>query len=228
MAISKVESGKGYALYDDETILLKGVRLSFPHIVTTYNENSGSYGFKLMVPKEQTEMIGFLKKEIRKKFEELKVKKLPFDKLFMRDGDDSERESENGYYVLSGNSKRPLTALDRNGHIMDDHDEIVDTFYSGCYVNAVIKLWAQNSKEFGKRVNANANAVQFVRDGEVIGVKFDAKQYDWDNYDEEEDRTPPKSRKSRLEEEEDELPAKHKRKPPKSREYEDEEDDDFM
>jgi hypothetical protein len=39
--------------------------------------------------------------------------------------------------------------------------------YSGCYVNAVIELWAQDNK-FGKRINASLMGVQFLRDGQRL------------------------------------------------------------
>ncbi len=59
--------------------------------------------------------------------------------------------------------------------------------YSGCYVNATLTLWAQDN-EFGKRVNANLRAVQFVRNGEAFGVapvdaddEFDEVQVDDDD-----------------------------------------------
>lgn len=60
------------------------------------------------------------------------------------------------------------------------------TVYSGCYVNATITLWAQDN-EYGKRVNANLRAVQFVRNGAAFGVapvdaddEFDEVQVDDD------------------------------------------------
>ena len=37
--------------------------------------------------------------------------------------------------------------------------------YSGCYGNAKITIWAQDN-EWGQRLNAELNGVQFVRDGE--------------------------------------------------------------
>ncbi len=56
--------------------------------------------------------------------------------------------------------------------------------YSGCYVNATITLWAQDN-EFGKRVNANLRAVQYVSKGDAFGVapvdaddEFDEVQVD--------------------------------------------------
>jgi hypothetical protein len=40
--------------------------------------------------------------------------------------------------------------------------------YSGCYVNCIIELWAQNNA-YGKRINANLLAVQFYKDGQPFG-----------------------------------------------------------
>ncbi len=37
--------------------------------------------------------------------------------------------------------------------------------YAGCYVNASIDIWAQDS-QYGKRVNAGLRGVQFIRDGD--------------------------------------------------------------
>lgn len=42
--------------------------------------------------------------------------------------------------------------------------------YAGCYVNASLRLWAQDN-QFGKRINAQLQAVQFVADGEAFGDK---------------------------------------------------------
>jgi hypothetical protein len=41
--------------------------------------------------------------------------------------------------------------------------------YSGCYVNATVTLWSQNNS-YGKRINGNLRAVQFVKDGPAFGV----------------------------------------------------------
>ena len=40
--------------------------------------------------------------------------------------------------------------------------------YSGCYVNAIIECWAQDNKEFGKRINFGLKGVQFLRDGDAF------------------------------------------------------------
>ena len=48
--------------------------------------------------------------------------------------------------------------------------------FAGCYVNAAISIWIMDNK-WGKRVNANLVAIQYVKDGEAFGsgaVKADA------------------------------------------------------
>ena len=40
--------------------------------------------------------------------------------------------------------------------------------YAGCYVNAIVGLWYQNNA-YGRRINGNLYAVQFVKDGEAFG-----------------------------------------------------------
>ena len=39
--------------------------------------------------------------------------------------------------------------------------------YSGCYVNGIVQIWAQDN-QYGKRINASLMGVQFVRDGERL------------------------------------------------------------
>lgn len=46
--------------------------------------------------------------------------------------------------------------------------------YSGCYVNALIDVWAQDN-QFGQRVNAQLKGVQFVKDGDAFGGGAPAK-----------------------------------------------------
>ena len=40
-----------------------------------------------------------------------------------------------------------------------------DDIYSGCMVNMVVQLWAQDHPEYGKRINANLKAIQFFEHG---------------------------------------------------------------
>lgn len=41
--------------------------------------------------------------------------------------------------------------------------------YAGCYVNAIVRFWGQDSAEYGKRINCSIEAVQFAKDGEAFG-----------------------------------------------------------
>ena len=68
------------------------------------------------------------------------------------------------YFVNAGNKIRPLVVdvNPKNELTMADGKP-----YSGCYVNAILEIWAQDNK-FGKRVNAALAGVQFVRDGERL------------------------------------------------------------
>jgi len=93
------------------------------------------------------------------------------DKVCLRDGDKkvtAEGEAVDGYegalYVTASSKKRP-TIVDRDQSPLTEAD---GRPYSGCYVNAIIDVWAQDNK-FGKRINAQLMGVQFVADGESFG-----------------------------------------------------------
>ena len=61
--------------------------------------------------------------------------------------------------------------------------------YDGCYVTAIIGIWAQDNK-FGKRINANLLGVQFKKDGDPLasGVeKVNDDDFDDDDFDDEDD-----------------------------------------
>jgi hypothetical protein len=49
--------------------------------------------------------------------------------------------------------------------------------YGGCWVNAIVLLWAMDHKKYGQRINANLKSIQFHEDGESFGskVKIDRK-----------------------------------------------------
>lgn len=88
------------------------------------------------------------------------------DKLAVHDGD--AKANYAGYagnlYVNASNKVKPLvvdTDPKRTLTAMDPRP------YSGCYVNAIVELWAQDNK-YGKRINASLAGVQFIRDGERL------------------------------------------------------------
>ena len=52
--------------------------------------------------------------------------------------------------------------------------------YSGCYVVAIVELWAQDNS-WGKRVNATLKGVQFFADGEAFSGGTPASAGDFDD-----------------------------------------------
>jgi hypothetical protein len=88
------------------------------------------------------------------------------DKLAVHDGD--AKANYAGYagnlYINASNKVKPLVVDADPKRVLTAMD---GKPYSGCYVNAIIELWAQDNK-YGKRVNASLAGVQFVRDGERL------------------------------------------------------------
>lgn len=69
------------------------------------------------------------------------------------------------FYVALSNEARPGVA-NRAGRPVAEGDP--QWPYSGCYSNFRATLWLQNNR-FGKKINGNLIAVQFVKDGEAFG-----------------------------------------------------------
>lgn len=87
------------------------------------------------------------------------------DNLLIHDGD--AKASLEGYegnlYLNAYNIVRP-TVVDRDTTPLVAAD---GRPYSGCYVDLVLDLWAQDNK-FGKKINAQLQGVQFRRDGDAF------------------------------------------------------------
>jgi len=66
---------------------------------------------------------------------------------------------------VSARSKTRPTVLNRDKTPVAEADGVL---YGGCYVNALLDVWAQDNA-FGKRINATLKGVQFVRDGDAFG-----------------------------------------------------------
>lgn len=161
-------------------IKLQNVRLSFPSLFrkAQFQGEETKYEATFMLHKEQhADTIKEIKKAIDAAIKEnLKGAKLPADKICLKDGDESGRDEYEGYYTIkAANSKRPKV-IDRDKSPLTEDD---GKPYSGCYVNAVIELWAQNNG-YGKRINANLLGVQFAKDGEPFASGEVASDDDFD------------------------------------------------
>jgi hypothetical protein len=151
-------------------IKLQNVRLSFPSLFqkAVFNGEETKFEATFLIDKEtQSDKIEEIQKAIAEKVKaELKGKKVPDDKLCLKDGDESDYDGYAGMMSLkASNNKRPLV-IDRDKSILTEDDNRI---YSGCYVNATIELWVQNNN-YGKRVNASLEVVRFRKEGERFGA----------------------------------------------------------
>lgn len=155
--------------------ILKNVRLAFPTLFKPeqiMGEGDPKFGATLLIDKNDPQI-----KTIREGFATLAKDKwaakgestlsalISGGKVCLRDGDSkADYAGFSGCMFISANSKtRPLVVgLDKAPLVEADGKP-----YAGCYVNAVIDLWAQDNG-FGKRINASLLSVQFFREGEAF------------------------------------------------------------
>lgn len=150
-------------------IKIQNSRLSFPSLFRTAvfgGEDTGKYEATFILDKEQhAEVIKQIQAEAARLMKEELKGKIPADKVCMKDGDEQGRPEFDGAYTIKASTKRRPLVIDRDKSPITEEDNRV---YAGCYVNAIISLWAQNN-QYGKRINAQLDGVQFVRDGEPFG-----------------------------------------------------------
>lgn len=162
-------------------LTLKNVRLSFPHLFqkASFNGNETKFEATFLLNKEtQADQIKALKAAIADKLKnDLKGAKIAADKICLRDGDDVSYDGyANQMSIKASNVKRPVI-IDRDKSQLTEDDNRI---YAGCYVNAIIELWAQDN-QYGKRINANLLGVQFAKDGDAFGdgaVSVSADDFD--------------------------------------------------
>lgn len=150
-------------------IKLQNVRLSFPSLFQQAafgGESTGKYEATFILDKkEHAQVISQIEAEIaRLQKEEIKAK-VSSDKICLKDGDEMGRPEYEGKMTIKASTKKRPLVIDRDKSPITEDDNVV---YAGCYVNAILTLWPQNNN-FGKRVNAQLDGVQFVRDGEPFG-----------------------------------------------------------
>lgn len=152
-------------------VILTNVRLSYPHLFTAkaaQGSDKAKYSASFLLDKgKDAKQIKSLQAAIDGMLaEKFKGKKLPADKICLRDGDSKEDENYAGkFFINASNDKRPqVVDRDKTPLAADDNKP-----YAGCYVNAVIRLWAQDN-QYGKRINASLEVVQFHKDGEPFGA----------------------------------------------------------
>lgn len=151
-------------------IVLVNVRLSFADIFKAKAVNDGEPRFSanfLLDKKKDAAQIKKIGDEIRRlEATKFKGKKLPNDKVCLRDGDEKEYDGYAGCMFLPASNKKRPQVIDRDKTPLSAED---GKPYSGSYVNAVVRLWPMDNN-FGKRINASLEVVQFYKNGEAFGA----------------------------------------------------------
>jgi hypothetical protein len=100
------------------------------------------------------------------------------DKVALHDGDLKAQFAgyEGMLYVNSSSVIRPLVLDQKRAPLTAEDGKP----YGGCYVNASVELWAQDN-QFGKRINATLQGVQFVKDGDAFAGGSAASEDDFDD-----------------------------------------------
>lgn len=151
-------------------IKIASARLSFPSLFQMAEfggESTGKYEATFVLDKEDdAKTIEKIKKAIKDLMaEKLKIK-LPDDKICLKDGDTLGRPEFEGKMTIKASTKKRPLVINRDKSPITEEDNVV---YAGCYVNGIVTLWAQ-SNQYGKRINAQLDGVQFARDGEPFGT----------------------------------------------------------
>lgn len=150
-------------------IQLKAVRLSFPSLfqqATFSGESTGKYEATFVLDKkEHAKEIQLIQTQIDALMKETFKGKIPSDKICLKDGDEAGRDEFSGKMTIKASTKKRPLVIDRDKTPITEDDNKV---YAGCYVNAIVSLWAQ-ANSYGKRINAQLDGVQFCRDGEPFG-----------------------------------------------------------
>lgn len=153
-------------------ILLKNVRLSFPQIWTPKSFAAGQdprFNANFLLDKDgQADQIKKLRDAIEAvAAEKWKGKKPGGLKICLGDGEEKDYDGYDGSMFVSASTKVRPVIVDQKKNPLAEED---GKPYAGCFVNAAISLWAQDN-QWGKRINASLDAIQFVKDGEGFGGK---------------------------------------------------------
>lgn len=150
-------------------VKIPSARLSFPSLFQMASfggESTGKYEATFILDKkDHAKTISEIEAVIAKLQKEELKGKVASDKLCLKDGDEMDRPEYAGKMTIKASTKKRPLVINRDKSAISEDDNII---YAGCYVNGIITLWAQNN-QYGKRINAQLDGVQFVRDGEPFG-----------------------------------------------------------
>jgi len=130
-----------------------------------FDGKEGKFEATFLISKDDEKTKAKLDKAIAAAIKEANVK-VKAANICLKDGDDAEYDGYEGQWSLKSSNNKRFTVIDRDKTPLTEDDDVL---YAGCYVNAIISLWVQNN-QWGKRVNANLEGIQFCKDGEIFGT----------------------------------------------------------
>jgi hypothetical protein len=162
-------------------MLIKNARLSFPSIFDPSAMDEGDtpkYRATLILPEDDPQ-VQEIHAEIKRIVGQRWPNKKPSGiKVCLRDGAEKEMDGFGPgtvFFNASNTVRPPVFDRDRSPLTREDGKP-----YAGCYVNAKIDFWVQDNN-FGKRVNASLQGLQFVKDGEAFGGGRPAEADDFED-----------------------------------------------
>ena len=166
---------------------IKNARLSFADIFTAKSKFDGEPKFSalfILDPADEGNKATLQEfKAVVKQLQNEKIggKELPIDKLPIQDGNDKGYDGwENKIILSAANKKRPIV-VGRKRQPVAEGDQ--DAPYSGCFVNAVVDVWLMDN-QYGQRIIASLEAVQFAKDGEAFTSSVVNLEEDFDDIEE--------------------------------------------
>lgn len=165
-------------------VKLNNVRLSFHDLFErgTYEGQDIGYGATFLLPPDHAqvpELRAAEKAVYREKWGDKRVG-LKHDSGVLKDGADKAHiDGFEGMLFVKANSQKRPGVFDRDRRPLTKDDEKI---YSGCYVNALLDVWAQDNG-YGKAIRCQLAGVQFLRDGESFGGGRSASADDFEDED---------------------------------------------
>jgi hypothetical protein len=174
---------------------LENVRLSFPKIFKPerYKEGDAKYSATFLIDPQTPEG----QKNIERVTQMIKVVceekwgrgKVPVIKEDHRCFDDGNLKKYDGYQdqmFLKSSDKIAPMLIDRDKSIIDETRAMRERkLYAGCYVNAVVSLWAYDTKTSegypAKGYNASLRVIQFRNHGEEFTAREAVEVDEWFN-----------------------------------------------
>ena len=166
---------------------LTGVRLSFPDLfkAVEYQTGDGKFRFNatfLVAPGSANDKL--IRDAIRKEADAAYGKKADSmlkawennaNKFAYLDGNLKEYDGYEGMMYLACHTKTRPLILDENKNPLAEED---GKPYAGCYVNAVVSIYAQKGENAG--IRASFSGVQFARNGDAFSAGKAATADDFD------------------------------------------------